>query len=228
MLRKRSMGSRACNISASARLSVGKYKRTSPPLISQRDACIDQFAQKFFLRDNRVLDGIHLRFDESVARSDGRSIGSEPQRALEREPRPLASARIYFFARRGEWSRSFHARRGRSLHSCRRGGRCGALRSSGAWPAAAANAGEALLAREARLRGGAGACGRQRRRGSARRARRAQAPREFRFRGQREFPRAAPGARHSPCAAGPFPDAVADRACGADRRRCAAGFERSA
>src|ERR1700722_14476435 len=38
-VRNRSIGSRACSISASERLSLGKKRCSSPPLISQRVAC---------------------------------------------------------------------------------------------------------------------------------------------------------------------------------------------
>ena len=125
MLRKRSMGSRACNISASARLSVGKNNRTSPPLISQRDACPDQFAQKFFLREDRGLDGIDLSFQRARRRRTARprDRAAASRQAAARCVHSLRN-RVRFFAH-GSRSRRFSvARRGRGLHSRGRRGSC--------------------------------------------------------------------------------------------------------
>ena len=130
MLRKRSMGSRACNISARARLSVGKNNRTSPPLISQRDACSTNSPRNFSCARIAALMESTCACCESVAGRGGprdharRSAGDGGWAGSLRHDM-LSFARQY--RRRG----IFWPWRGGGLHSCGSGSLRRARRSRG-------------------------------------------------------------------------------------------------
>ncbi len=239
MLRKRSIGSRACNISASARLSVGKNNRTSPPLISQREACSTNSPRNF------SCARIALLMDSTCASA-----------------RPSPAAAVCVVAARGvsgfaAAEISVPARSGAGF-----AGSCTAVAEGAAISARGAGAADSSPARPLPPNSATLTVQKTRRRSIAPQAvrmeeirdaerqpalanmslrlRRARLPRtrsktaqasnlpEFRPPVRQEFLRAERAARRSPCAAGPFPDAGAHPACGANRLPCAAESEKSA